>query len=416
MFGREIEIPEEWEILNLTDKNILNLSSGESNKEIKENGTFPVYGSNGILGYSEKFNVEECILIGRVGASGSIHILKNKAWVTDNVLIAKIDVSVDKQYCFYTLIFLNLGRFATKTAQPLLTQSILKIIKIIVPPLSEQQKIASILSGVDAMIESTRQVVDRAERLKKGLLQKLLTKGLGHKKFKNIFLKYRFLKFYIPDTWEIENVKQLSTLKKESVLTGPFGLMLHSSDYVSEGTPLILIKNIQNGRIVDDDIPKISDKDVQRLSRYMVKEGDIIFSRVGRVGSSVLIEKKHSSWLFSGQTLRIRFENPELSSKYVNYYFHSSLFNKVLIPELLGATRDSINTKILEQFPIIIPTKKEQAKIASILSGVDASSYVQLIINARPYIIPTILLILFTATLRHEFYNTEKNIHSYHNS
>ena len=164
-------------------------------------------------------------------------------------------------------------------------------------------------------------------------------------------------------------------MKKEAVLTGPFGLLLHSSDYVSKGTPLILIRNIQNGRITDDNIPKISDKDVQRLSRYKVKKGDMVFSRVGRVGSSVLIEKKHNGWLFSGQTLRIRFENSELNSEYVNYYFHSNLFNRVLIPELLGATRDSINTAILEQFLIIIPPKKEQDHIASILSGVDA--YIQ---------------------------------------
>ena len=101
----------------------------------------------------------------------------------------------------------------------------------------------------------------------------------------------------------------------------------------------------------------------------------MIFSRVGRVGSSVLIEEKHNGWLFSGQTLRIRFENPELNSKYVNYYFHSNLFNRVLIPELLGVTRDSINTKILEEFPVIIPPKKEQDQIIAILSQTDSREY-----------------------------------------
>ena len=73
----------------------------------------------------------------------------------------------------------------------------------------------------------------------------------------------------------------------------------------------------------------------------------------------------------SGQTLRIRFDNPELNSKFVNYYFHSELFNRVLIPELLGATRDSINTTILEQIPVVIPPKKEQDRIVSILMQMD---------------------------------------------
>ena len=246
---------------------------------------------------------------------------------------------------------------------------------IYLPKIQEQQKIVSILSNVDNLIDSYGKAIESTSRLKTDLMQQLLTKGIGHKKFKKIFLKHHFLKFSIPNTWEIKNVKQLSTLKKGAVVTGPFGLMLHSSDYVSEGTPLILIKNLQNGKIDDDDIPKISDKDVQRLSRYKVKEGDMIFSRVGRVGSSVLIEEEHNGWLFSGQTLRIRFENPELNSKYVNYYFHSNLFNRVLIPELLGATRDSINTKILEEFPVIVPPKKEQDQIVAILSQADSREY-----------------------------------------
>ena len=91
LFGKYEEIPEEWEMFSLTDKNLLKLSSGETIKEIQMEGKHPVYGSNGIIGYSNQFNEEDAILIGRVGAVGSIHYLDQKAWITDNVLISKLE-------------------------------------------------------------------------------------------------------------------------------------------------------------------------------------------------------------------------------------------------------------------------------------------------------------------------------------
>ena len=145
LFGQYEEIPEEWQIFSLTHKDILKLSSGKSISNIQPTGDYPVYGSNGIIGHTTQYNDDDSILIGRVGASGSIHYLDHKAWVTDNVLIAKVSKKLEKEFCVYALSYLNLGRFATKSAQPLLTQAILKIVKIKIPTLQEQQKIASIL-------------------------------------------------------------------------------------------------------------------------------------------------------------------------------------------------------------------------------------------------------------------------------
>ena len=329
---------------------------------------------------ARKFFTKDDVMIGRYGPP-NFQVLRGLEGAYNVALIKAIPKNMlEKDYLYYFLkqkkFFLLMDSLGQRTAgQDGVELDILKKLSFPLPSKKERLKIISILSNVDNLIQTYDKVIESSNKLKKGLMQQLLTKGIGHKKFKKIFLKYHFLQFTIPNTWEIKNVKQLSTLKKEAVVTGPFGLMLHSSDYVSEGTPLILIKNLQNGKIVDDDIPKISDKDVQRLSRYKVKEGDMIFSRVGRVGSSVLIEEEHNGWLFSGQTLRIRFENPELNSKYVKYYFHSNLFNRVLIPELLGATRDSINTKILEEFPVIVPPKKEQDQIVAILSQTDSREY-----------------------------------------
>jgi len=397
-FGRFEEIPESWSRKSLNE--IGELSAGGTpstfNKDYWYDGTIPWISSgevkNNRINDSEKkiteFGLKNSaakmfpsgtVLVAITGfgmTRGRTSILEIDASTNQSVIgIITKDEVANNEFVWFALQkqYQTLRNFAQGTQQPGLNLDILEKFRLFLPNnVNEQQKIASILSNVESLINQTQKEIGKTQRFKKGLMQKLLTKGIGHTKFKNIFLKYHFLKFSIPETWEIKTVKQLSTLKKGGVITGPFGLMLHSSDYVSKGTPLILIKNIQNGKIVEDDIPKISPKDVARLSRYKVKEGDMIFSRVGRVGSSVLIQKSHEGWLFSGQTLRIRFDNPELNSEYVNYYFHSKIFSRVLIPELLGATRDSINTTILENFPIIVPPKMEQDKIVMILTKTDS--------------------------------------------
>ena len=178
-FGKYEEIPEEWKIFNLGEKKILKLTSGKFISNIQEiaqlNVNYPIYGSNGIIGYTTSYNEDNAILIGRVGASGSVHYLDQKAWITDNVLIAKPNKILEKKFYYYALLHINLERFATKSAQPLLTQSILKTVKIKIPLLAEQQRIASILSGIDAYTQKNQICRKKLERLKKRLMQKLLT-------------------------------------------------------------------------------------------------------------------------------------------------------------------------------------------------------------------------------------------------
>jgi len=399
-FGNEIEIPDTWKIipLNLLVTVLTNGFVGSVTEHYTDskNGVLYVQGYNvekntfnfhGIKYVTKQFHEQHkksSLKIGdlltiQTGNIGTTTIVP-KELVGSNchaLIISrlKMEIADPKFYCQYfnSMICQNtFKRIEIGTSLKHLNGSDMKKTFFILPSLIEQQKIASILGSVDDLINSYEKTIEITKKIQTGLVKQLLTKGIGHKNFKKIILKYNFLKITIPENWEIKNIKKISTLKNKSVKTGPFGLMLHSSDYVDEGTPLILVKNIQNGKIVDADIPKISKIDTDRLSNYKVREGDMIFTRVGRVGSSALVEKKHDGWLFSGQTLRIRFDNPEINSKFVYFYFHSELFNRILIPDILGITRDSINTKILEEIPIILPPKNEQDLIVSILSQIDS--------------------------------------------
>ena len=96
----------------------------------------------------------------------------------------------------------------TKSANSNVNQSSYKKIIVPYPPMNDQLKIASILSSVDSLMQQTVKIIEQTQRLKKGLMQKLLTKGIGHAKFKKVeslFGKYE----EIPEEWDIENLSEV---------------------------------------------------------------------------------------------------------------------------------------------------------------------------------------------------------------
>src|SRR5690242_13343091 len=97
----------------------------------------------------------------------------------------------------------------------------------------------------------------------------------------------------IPEGWKKTSICKLGNDLPNVVQTGPFGAQLHSDDYVKEGIPFILIKNLRNGQVDETDMPRISEADAKRLSIYALQKGDVAFTRVGRVGSCFLAEPKH---------------------------------------------------------------------------------------------------------------------------
>ncbi|MBU5437153.1 restriction endonuclease subunit S [Tissierella sp. MSJ-40] len=102
------------------------------------------------------------------------------------------------KYIFYILqVYQNeLKKFSQGSTFEAINSLDLKALKIVVPPLQEQQKKASILSSVDEQIEITDNLIEKTKELKKGLMQKLLTKGIGHERFKDTEIGR------IPEDWE----------------------------------------------------------------------------------------------------------------------------------------------------------------------------------------------------------------------
>jgi type I restriction enzyme S subunit len=176
----------------------------------------------------------------------------------------------------------------------------------------------------------------------------------------------------IPPGWEEQTIKELGNGLSSTVQTGPFGAQLHAKDYLEDGVPLLLIRNLIDGRLNVAGMPKVSEKDAARLSRYSLAPGDVVFSRVGRVGSCFLAEEDHLGWLISGQLLRIRIGNTSIDRGYLYRALTSRYAQDQIGGESVGTTRTSINTKILESLHLLVPTStSEQSKIAEVFSTVD---------------------------------------------
>ena len=139
------------------------------------------------------------------------------------------------------------------------------------------------------------------------------------------------------------------------------------------GTPIITVWEASRRklRIIHEDLPQVSDEDKDRLSKYVLRQGDIVFSRVGSVDRRSLVRKSEDGWLFSGRCLRVR-PNPNwIDAVYLSYFLGFPTFKEHIRSIAVGATMPSINTKILKDVAVYFPPLPEQRRIAHILGTLD---------------------------------------------
>jgi len=161
----------EWRQTNLGQ--LLSFSNGRSSPARGDGLPYPVYGSNGIIGYAEKSNAGPgSIIIGRVGSyCGSLYMSGQECWVTDNALRATALNDDDPRYLYYLLSTLGLNNWRSGSGQPLLNQEILSHIPAAVPPVSEQRAIAHILGTLDDKIELNRRMNETLEAMARALFK-----------------------------------------------------------------------------------------------------------------------------------------------------------------------------------------------------------------------------------------------------
>ena len=199
-------IPEDWEVLSL-NKIATSVCSGKS-LQAEKNGIYPLYGSTGMIGYRSNPDYEGMkILIARVGANaGSVYYVSNKYCVSDNTLMIQLSSQVNFEFVYFYLKHLKLNRLVFGSGQPLITGTQLKHLQINIPPLLEQQAIATALSDVDDLISSLTRLIEKKKNIKQGTMQELLT---GKKRLPGF-----------NEEWERVTIKDLCQLEPGEITKG----------------------------------------------------------------------------------------------------------------------------------------------------------------------------------------------------
>ncbi len=277
--------------------------------------------------------------------------------------------NVDRLYVYYWLNqFLPtfILRKAVGSDQPFINLTDLRNLTFFLPSEAEQQKIASILSKVDEQIEQTEQIIEKTETLKKGLMQKLLTRGIGHTKFKNT------VNSEVPYEWKIVKLGDKNCSKK--ITQGPnpnYSLGLPSPHY-----RILKTKDLYDYEILYENADKISKEIVDNFKNFILEDGDVLVAIVGRgsIGkSNIFKEQDNIVYLFTRALGIIRVNKEFLLPLYVHYFLQTPATKKILNNGIAGSTgQEVLQTSYIKNIKIPIPSLEEQQKIASILSKVDS--------------------------------------------
>jgi len=353
------KIPKGWEIVKLEefidiyDKERIPLSEME---RANRKGVYPYCGANGVLDYIDDYIFEgEFILLAEDGGSygkfeDSCYMMNGKFWVNNHAHIIKVKKNKStNHFLLYMLNFLDLRSYVVGSTRVKLNQEYLKQIKVSYPPLPEQQKIAGILGTVDEAIAKVDKAIEKTERLKKGLMRELLTKGIGHKEFKDSEIGR------IPKDWEV--VK----LGNDNLFKITMGSSPPSSTYNAKkiGVPF-LQGNAEFGAIFPSPIKYCSSP------QKIANKGNILISVRAPVGDINLADQE---CCIGRGVASIQTKKDFFNSGFLFYFlkFNRSCFEKAS----LGSTFKAIRREEVDNFRLSKPNISEQQKIAAILSTVD---------------------------------------------
>ena len=252
-------------------------------------------------------------------------------------------------------------------------------VELPVPSIEKQRSIVKAYSTITDRIELKRKINDNLEATIQAAFDKAFHDA-GVSLPETIIKQNR-----VPQGWTDATVGDFA-----SVQTGPFGSQLHNEDYVESGTPIITVEHMDGKYIAHRNLPLVSQNDADRLRKYDLHTGDIVFSRVGSVDRAVMVSQHEDGWLFSGRCLRVRPYDPNTGS-YFLWWFNQPVIRQLVTASAVGATMPSINTSILNSIRIVFPQKDivtQFCKMADSLIEIIATNLEEIrkLNDAREYI------------------------------
>ena len=315
-----------------------------------------------------------------------------------------IPFAYSSKYLFYYLMSMRQSYIgmAEGGAQPNISKEKIVNSLIPLPPAEEQRRIVAKIEEILPYVDRYAAAYEKLEQfnakfpqdMKKSILQyaiqgKLVEQreeeGTGEELYRQIQAeKKRLIKegkikkekplpeiaedeipFDIPESWRWVRFSEIMS----TMSTGPFGSMLHKTDYIEKGIPLVNPANMVNGKIVPSDKMMISEATRRRLSSYILHAGMIVLGRRGEMGRCAVVTEKEDGWLCGTGSF---FMEPSMS---LYVYYVVSLFSSPYVKfylggESVGTTMSNLNHTILSKMPIPLPPLAEQRRIVAKLDEI----------------------------------------------
>ena len=377
-------VPEGWKLLQLGD--VANISSGgtpsRSNpanyigeipwvksgevNQRKVSFTEEKISEQALKSSSAKWVKSGSVLVAMYGATAG-KVAKLLIDATINQAIAAVcsyKEEAANDFLFHAMEF-NAARLLNTvqgSGQPNLSGQLVKELKVPIPPLPEQKKIASILTSVDEVIENTQKQIDKLQDLKKATMNELLTKGIGHTEFKDGELGR------IPKSWKIVTIDSVTSSIKSGL-----SRRLSSQDI---GIPVINSGNIVSRGLDTKELKYwyLDDPQGANIENYLLQDGDILLNfinSVSQIGKSCIYKSIGRDCIYTTNLFCIR-----VGKKISSSFLHSLMRQEKFRKEISLITKPAVNQasftkEDLSNLIILLPTLEEQNLIMKSLDAID---------------------------------------------
>ena len=339
----------EWKECTLSD--IIIFKNGKKKPDTE--GTFPVYGGNGILGYVNDYNLSKGIAIGRVGVyCGSVYYSRKECWISDNAIQAINRDNSDLIYDYYLLKSLRLNERRIGTSQPLLTQEILNRIVINCPDIMQQRKIAAVLSAIDNKIELNTAINENLEQQIQAILLNMIQQDSKKDSIETVKLgEYLYIKGRIG--WK--------GLKKDEYLDSSDYRIINGESLTKDGIDWNKAGFISKERY--DESPEI-----------MLQVGDILLSKDGTIGKIGYVDNLDSPSTVASGIFVIRNIKPDIiSTQFIYYLLKSKLFSAFIASRTEGSVIPHLYQKDFMEFAFPLPNADEMSQFDALTSPLFAT-------------------------------------------
>lgn len=319
-------------------------------------GMYPVYGGNGINGYTSNYNVNgDTLVIGRVGEKcGNVNITSTKSWVSDNALIVIPKARYNVEYLSYLLEFLNLNDYANRNAQPVISGQIIYAIEAPYEDDEEhQEEIARTLSQFDSYIDDLAELIEKKKGIRDGALEDLITKKTRLDGYADDWTPVTFNQVIIPKArigWQ--------GLKKHEYLRSGYSYLIGGTDF-------------SNGTVNLDNIAYVTKERYDMDTNIQVSENDVLVTKDGTIGKVAIVPELNKPATLNSGVFVFR-TNSRLVPAFLFRVLQSSVFREFIDTLSAGSTIKHLYQKDLKNFEFEIPVDtKEQEAIAAVLTAMD---------------------------------------------